>query len=83
MELKIIKWVIMDKDRIVIAKGVPRSRYLVAVDDEKDKKRILYYDSENKARAGFSTGFFTETNKRWHEYDLEPVKVEIAIREIE
>lgn len=34
-------WVIVSKDRKVIAKGVPRDRYLVAIDDEKDKKRIL------------------------------------------
>ena len=46
------------QDRKFIAKGVPRSRYLVAIDDEKDKKRIMTYASKGRAEAGFRTSFF-------------------------
>ena len=54
-EIKKELWVIMSKDRAVIAKGVPRSRYLELVDSD-DTKRILTYSSEAKARLGFSNG---------------------------
>jgi hypothetical protein len=50
-------WVIMDKNRKVIAKGVPRNRYLIMADDEKDKKRVLTYSSKGRAEAN-STGFY-------------------------
>lgn len=54
-------WVIMDKTRKVIAKGVPRHRYLCMVDDVKDRKRVLTYNSEGMARVGFtSSGFYHE-----------------------
>jgi len=48
----------MSKDRKVIAKGVPRNRELVLVDDEKDKKRILTYSSKKMAEVGFKSGFY-------------------------
>lgn len=83
-EIKETKWVIMSKDRKVIAKGTPRNRHLIEVENKKDKKRILYYSSEGMARNGYSTGFYTyeiPSHKHWDEYDLEPVKVEFVIRE--
>ena len=70
----------------MIAKGVPRNRYLIPVDDANDKKRILTYNSKGRAEAGFKTsGFYgnpydhnTGTNK----YKLEAVEVEIIIRDV-
>jgi len=76
------KWVIMDKQRTVIAKGSPRNRHLVSLDDAKDKKRILFYNSQGMARNGYSTGFYTfGLPKDWDEYKLEPVEVEMIIQE--
>lgn len=46
----------MSLDRTRIAKGVPRSRYMIPLADTKDKKRILTYSSENMAKAAFSNG---------------------------
>jgi len=87
LEIKEIKWVIMDKDHTVIAKGVPRNRWLIPVDDKKDKKRILYYDSEKKAIAGFTNcgfyGNYDPTKENYEKYELEAVKVELIIKEIE
>jgi hypothetical protein len=81
-EIKETKWIIMDKARTVIAKGVTRDRHLVSVKDVNDKKRVLYYSSAGMAKAGYSTGFYTfGLPKDWREYDLEPVKVELIIRE--
>ncbi len=74
----------MDKDRTVIAKGVPRNRHLVPVNNTKDKKRILFYSSYNMAKNGYSTGFYTyeiPNRKDWDDYELEPVEVEIIIQE--
>lgn len=56
--LKQTVWVIMSKDRKIIAKGVPRNRELVLVNDKKDKKRILTYSSERMAKVGFKSGFY-------------------------
>lgn len=81
-ELKETKWIIMDKERTVIAKGVTRDQHLVSVNDIADNKRILYYTSAGMARAGYSTGFWTfGLPKHWDEYELEPVEVEFIIRE--
>lgn len=80
LEIKETKWVIMDKKRTVIAKGSPRNRWLISVDNAKDKKRILYYSSQKMAEAGFSVGFYSQTG-RWSDYDLEAVEVEFTIRE--
>jgi hypothetical protein len=75
------KWVIMDKERTVIAKGVPRQRYLIPLNDMNDNKRIMYYSSKGRARAGFTgSGFYRpDYNKK---YQLEPVKVKITIEEV-
>lgn len=87
LKLKVNKWVIMDRDRTVIAKGVPRNRYLIPVDDVKDKKRILYYGSKGRAISGYtSSGFynnFDRNNPPSHiKYELEPVRVQITVTEI-
>jgi len=54
-------WLIMDKKRNVIAKGVPRNRYLILVDNLKDKKRVLTYSSKKMAENGFKSSFFYTT----------------------
>lgn len=64
MENNVIKndttFVIMSKCRQYIAKGAPRNRYLVHVDNVKDKKRILTYNSKGKAESAFMvSGFYT------------------------
>lgn len=81
------RYVLMSKDKLVIAKGVPRNRYLCLV-SEKDRKRLLTYSTENMAKAN-DKGFFTskgvnaymkERNMRWNdEIKLEPVKVITSI----
>jgi len=51
-------WLIMSKDRKIVAKGTPRNRRLVLVAD-KDKKRFLTYTSRGMAEAGFKyNGFY-------------------------
>ena len=82
-------WLIMSRDRKVIAKGTPRNRYLVPVDDESDTKRLLTYSSEGRAKAGFkSSGFYThqlpqELRDNYNNSDsLEAVKVEMLIQEV-
>lgn len=80
LRLRLKKWVIMDVDRKVIAKGVPRDRHLVPVDDVKDKKRILYYDSKGRAEAGFKVSGFYGNDFR-NPYRLEAVPVTITVEE--
>jgi len=43
--LKKVVWFIMSKDRKFVAKGVPRNRHLVSVDED-DNHRFLTYTSE-------------------------------------
>lgn len=62
------KWIIMSKDRTLIAKGTPRNRALVHVNNDKDKKRILTYDSKGRAEAGFKvSGFYGQHLIEGHE----------------
>ncbi len=84
LEFKQNKWIIVSKDRKIIAKGIPRNRYLIPVKDTKDKKRILYYDSQKKAEAGFcSSWFFTnQISEKYEPQDMEAVEVEITFKEI-
>lgn len=42
-------WLVMDDGRTVVAKGTPRSRNLVRVDDKKDRKRCMTYNSRGMA----------------------------------
>lgn len=86
MLLREEKWVLMSKDRKIIAKGVPRNRYMCLIDES--NKRILTYNSEGKARAN-SKGFYSssgvheyrkENNLEWsNDIELEPVRVVITI----
>lgn len=56
-------WVIMDKNRKAIACGVPRNREMKMFED--CNSRILTYQSEKKAIAGFtSSGFYDRTAKQ-------------------
>jgi hypothetical protein len=91
LKLKFKKWIIMDKDRTVIAKGIPRNRSLVPLKDTEDKQRILDYTTKGRAEAGFTgSGFWDnydpkkDPNLPYSErkYDLEAVPVEITIKEI-
>ena len=83
MEVKESVWVIVSKDRKVIAKGVPRNRYLISIDDKNDKKRILTYASKGKAEAGFKDSYFyqdeTKLGKHYSESDLEAVEASFSI----
>lgn len=51
-------WVIMSKDRKVIAKGTPKNRYLVHLSDTKNRLRYLTYTSKKMAESAFKTSFF-------------------------
>ena len=81
---KQVVWVIMSKDRELIAKGTPRNRYLVEVGNVTDKKRQMTYSSEGKAKAAFDnrTFFYRGHNlkKNYKAVDLEPVKVILEMR---
>jgi hypothetical protein len=58
LETKIV-WLIMSKDRQYVAKGTPRNRYMISIDDKKDKKRYLTYSSKGMAESGFkNSGFY-------------------------
>ena len=75
-------WIIVSKDRKVIAKGVPRDRYLIAISDETDKKRILTYASKKKAEAGFKNSFFYQSHgleKHYKADDLEAIEASFLI----
>lgn len=64
MKIEKTVWLIMTKDRKLIAKGTPRNRYLVAV-NEKDGKRFLTYDYKSKAESGFKdSGFYHSDGAR-------------------
>ena len=68
-----IKWVIMSTDRKLIAKGNPRNRRLILVDDIKDNKRILFYDSQKRAEAAYrDSGFYigdTRDSDKYEKYN--------------
>lgn len=72
-------WVIMTKDRKRIAKGTPRSRYMVDFDDEEDKKRYLTYSSKGKAESAFKRNGFYEFYEDDREKFLEAVEVTITM----
>ncbi|HUV85170.1 MAG TPA: hypothetical protein VMV86_05625 [Methanosarcinales archaeon] len=72
-------WVIMTKDRKRIAKGTPRNRHMVDLDDETDKKRYLTYSSPCKAYSAFVTNGFYGVNNNQRQNLLEVVEVEITM----
>lgn len=85
MEISEEVWIIVSKDRKVIAKGVPRNRRLVKIDDKKDKKRILTYASKNKAESAFNDFYFyTYELENGEDYEdpesLEAVKATMTIK---
>lgn len=68
-------FVIMSKCRQYIAKGTPRNRCLIAVDDTKDKKRILTYASKGKAESAYTiSGFYGPRN-----LELEAVECNLTL----
>lgn len=71
----------MSKDRKVIAKGTPRNRELVFLDDLKDKKRLLTYSSKGMAESGFTKSFFYQykIGTTYCSSDLEAVQVKMQI----
>lgn len=77
-------WVVMSKDRKVIAKGTPRNRELVFVDNLKDKKRLLTYSSKGMAESGFNKSFFYQykIDTKYTPSDLEAVEVQMSITTI-
>ena len=95
LNIDVVRWVIMDKKRRVIAKGIPRHRWLIRLDDFKDKKQILFYDTRKKDEAAFTDyGFYgnfdpEKKSKNEHgfdvfgQYDLEAVRVRMVIKEEE
>ena len=82
-------WLIMSKDRSLVAKGTPRNRELVRVDDPKDTKRYLTYSSKAKAESGFKvSGFYGQHQLKGYEQGhsldkyLEAVECEMILKEI-
>jgi hypothetical protein len=70
MELENKKvWLIMTKCRKFIAKGTPRNRELISVDDKKDKKRFLTYSSKGMAESAFKTSGFSTWRCKEFPYD--------------
>ena len=79
-------WVIMSKDRLLIAKGNVRNRSLIPTDDDSNKERILTYSTKGKATAAFKvSGFYNEFLIKGYERDkdlseyLEPVEVSMQM----
>jgi hypothetical protein len=59
-DMKITKkvWIITDKKRGLIAKGIPRFRYMELINNDKDNKRVLTYSTKKKAEQGFIDVWF-------------------------
>ncbi len=57
-------WLIMDRNRKIIAKGVPRNRRLFMVDDPEGTTRVLTYDTKRRAESCFKNGlwFYSTTD---------------------
>lgn len=62
-------WVIMSKCRKYIAKGTPRNRELVEVENKDDKKRFLTYASKAKAESAFKVSGFSTYRIKNFPYD--------------
>ena len=76
------KWIIMSKDRNLIATGNPRSRELISVSGLK-KQRILSYESKGKAEGAFKNyGFYGQEYDKDRRGYLEAVPVKFAVEEI-
>jgi hypothetical protein len=87
------RWILMDYHQRLIAKGVPRNRYICLVDGP-DKKRVLTYGTENMARAN-NTGFYDGAGvreyiekvypelPRFQDPELYPVKVKVTMETLD
>jgi len=78
-------WIIMSKDRKVVAKGTPRNRCLVLTADLKCKKRLLTYSSKGMAEAGFNNNWFYQSSlpldsRGYKKEDLEAVEVKMTVQ---
>lgn len=82
-------WLIMSKCRKYVAKGTPRNRELISIDNKKDKKRFLTYSSKGMAESAFNTSGFSTWRIKDFPYDnsyksdrstyLEAVKCELLL----
>lgn len=74
-------WVIMSKDRKVIAKGTPRNRWLIPIDCKVDRKRIITYSSQKMAEAGFKGCWFysVKESSMYKPEDMEAVEATLHI----
>lgn len=74
------KWIIMSKCGKVIAKGTPRNRCLVLVND-KNNKRLLTYPSKKVAENAFKLSwFYNYSGIEDSKLKLIAVEVEIVVR---
>lgn len=82
-------WVIISKDRKVIAKGTPRNRCLIEINNKKDNKRVLTYASKGVAESAFTNGngFYNEGILEGYNHNdddlsdyLEAVECEMTIK---
>jgi len=85
-------WLLMDKQKKLFVKGNPQNRWICFVDDTKDRKRVLTYNSKGSANnAGL--GYHIFRDKEVQEFIdktygkdanqrefLEPVEAEIIVR---
>lgn len=78
--IKFEQWVIMSKDRKVIATGVPRNRKLTSV-DKLNNQRILTYKSKGMAESGFKNNWFYQGSLNYTRENLEAVKMEVTYKE--
>ena len=79
-----VVWVIMTKDRKYIAKGTPRNRYLIPIEDTKNTKRYLTYSSKGRAEAGFKlSGFYGIPYNLYAINDFEAIPVQMIMTTIE
>ena len=74
-------WVIMSRDRKVIAKGTGKDKELVSVDDKSCRRKILTYTSERSAKQGMNYGYLAmRTGDGWEERnDLEIVECSMTL----
>lgn len=65
-------YLILSKNRKLIARGVPRNRYICHI-DEKTKKRILTYSSKGMAESGFkNSGFYLSDESKEYVKEKHP-----------
>ncbi len=80
-KINIKAFMIMSKDRTLIATGNPRNRTLTPIDDMRDGIRLLTYKSKGKATSAFTKHGFYGMKQLSPENPLEAVPVTITIQE--